>query len=213
MKLIKNIDYYINEQKQWVFTAFYLKKRGYCCQNKCLHCPYGFSKNNKNTPFFLITTPNNMELNHTTTTLHLLPTAANAIHQDAQNCFPNECCGFFYGTETTDNKRHISVAIPVINSKTGDQRRRFEISAIDYMKAEKYAIENNLTLLGVYHSHPQHPAIPSEHDLKQAMPYFSYIIVSVMDGNVNHTRSWQLNPALQEPNPPQFIEEKIIFVQ
>ena len=72
-------------------------------------------------------------------------------------------------------------AVPVENSKEGDQRRRFEISPLEYMKAERFAIENQLQLLGVYHSHPDHPAIASQHDLAVAMPYFSYIIISVIN--------------------------------
>jgi len=109
----------------------------------------------------------------------------------AEQTFPNECCGFFYGHENED--REISTIQISPNTKEGDQRRRFQISAVDYMKAERYAMEHNLTLLGIYHSHPNHPAIPSEHDLKQAMPYFSYIIISVQEGVYDHVRSWKLD--------------------
>jgi proteasome lid subunit RPN8/RPN11 len=63
------------------------------------------------------------------------------------------------------------------------------------MKAEQYALLYDTTLIGVYHSHPQHPAIPSEHDLKQALPFFSYIIVSVLDGKSDNLFSWRLNEA------------------
>ncbi len=126
------------------------------------------------------------------------------MRQHAVEIFPDECCGFLYGKET-DTKRIIEQAIPVLNSKDGDKKRRFEISPLDYMKAEQYAILQNTTLLGVYHSHPQHPAIASEHDLAQAMPYFSYVILSVMDGKIADTKSWQLN----EENT-QFAEETIV---
>lgn len=34
--------YYINEAGNWVFTETYHRLRGYCCQNGCKHCPYGF---------------------------------------------------------------------------------------------------------------------------------------------------------------------------
>lgn len=123
------------------------------------------------------------------------------MHRHAAATFPNECCGFFYGKD--GKERNITLAIPVENSKEGDQRRRFEISAFDYMKAENFASENNITLLGIYHSHPNHPARPSEHDLKQAVPFFSYIIISVMNGKVAKTTSWQLNDEFK------FIEESI----
>ena len=73
------------------------------------------------------------------------------------------------------------------------------------MRAERFALANDLSLLGVYHSHPNHPAIPSIHDLKQAVPFFSYIIISVMDGKFNTLRSWQLNE-----ETGQFDEEKVV---
>ena len=134
--------------------------------------------------------------------------SANEImQQHAIELFPDECCGFLYGHET-DEVRTIELAVPVVNSKDGDKKRRFEISPLDYMKAEQYALQNNIGLLGVYHSHPQHPAIASEHDLKQAMPYFSYVILSVMDAKIADIKSWKLN----EENTI-FIEEEILNIQ
>lgn len=130
--------------------------------------------------------------------------ANKIMQQHAIEIFPDECCGFLYGYET-DSLRTIVQAIPVLNSKDGDKRRRFEISPLDYMKAEQYALQHNTTLLGVYHSHPQHPAIASEHDLKQAMPYFSYVILSVIDAKINDIKSWKLNEESM-----QFDEETLI---
>ncbi|MEP2026870.1 MAG: M67 family metallopeptidase [Reichenbachiella sp.] len=122
------------------------------------------------------------------------------MHRHALSDFPNECVGFFYGKSEGDTKT-VKEYGPLENSKEGDQRRRFEVNPLDYMKAEKYALSNQLELLGIYHSHPLHPAIPSEHDLKQAVPFFSYIIASVNETKVEKTTSWQLN----EEN--QFEEE------
>lgn len=112
------------------------------------------------------------------------------MQEDSKKAFPNECCGFMYGNEK--DGRFIDLAIPVNNSKVGDQRRRFEISPFDYMKAEQYAIENETQLLGVYHSHPNHPAIASETDRSKAMPYFSYVIISILDGKIDDVKSWKL---------------------
>jgi proteasome lid subunit RPN8/RPN11 len=116
--------------------------------------------------------------------------ALQVMYEDSKSAFPNECCGFLYGNE--NEERLIDLAIPVVNSKEGDQRRRFEISPFDYMKAEQFAIENDTQLLGVYHSHPNHPAIASETDLSKAMPYFSYVIVSIYDGEIKDVKSWKL---------------------
>ncbi len=136
-------------------------------------------------------------------TVVLNPDADEVMKQHSIADFPNECCGFMYGNET-NIERVITLAKPVNNAKEGDQRRRFEISAFDYMKAETFALQNQLTLLGVYHSHPQHPAIASETDLKSALPFFSYVIYSVLDGKIADVKSWQLN---EKEN--QFIEETV----
>lgn len=118
------------------------------------------------------------------------------MYQHAESDYPNECCGFFYGL-ADGNQRHVRIVQEVENAKEGDQRRRFQIDPLDYQEAEKYAINHDLDLLGVYHSHPDHPAEPSEHDRKVAMPYFSYIIISVQNGKADTSRSWQLNESQQ----------------
>jgi len=123
------------------------------------------------------------------------------IENHAQAEYPNECCGFLYGVEADD--RVIDHAIEAKNSKEGDKRRRFEISPLDYLKAEQYAVENDLQLLGIYHSHPNHPARPSEHDRVQAVEFFSYIITSVEEDKINTTTSWRLN------EQKQFVQEEI----
>jgi len=131
------------------------------------------------------------------------PQIRQLLSEDAVNTFPDECCGFLFGREETDGTRLVLDILVVDNSKEGDKRRRFEISPQDYMTAEQHALDHDWTLLGVYHSHPNHPAIPSEHDRKAAQPFFSYVIVSVMDGKIDHYRSWLLNDDFQ------FEEEKI----
>jgi proteasome lid subunit RPN8/RPN11 len=132
--------------------------------------------------------------------------ALDQMIQDAVKTFPDECCGFLFGREQ-EGIRTVSKIQVVDNAKEGDKRRRFVISSKDYMKGERFADENNLQLLGVYHSHPNHPAIPSEHDRVAAQPYFSYIILSVVNNEFDHIRSWQLN------EEQQFEEEKIVSKQ
>ena len=130
------------------------------------------------------------------------PGARKEMISDALNSFPDECCGFFLGREDGDD-RFITDIIIVDNAKNGDKRRRFEISPLDYIKAEQFADGQHLQLLGVYHSHPNHPAAPSEQDRLAAQPYFSYIIISVTENQFLDFRSWRLN---DERN---FVEEKI----
>lgn len=131
------------------------------------------------------------------------PKAKKLMIEDGLNSFPDECCGFFYGEEDSSGNRRVTEILVVNNAKEGDKRRRFEISPKDYLKGEQYALEKDLQFLGVYHSHPNHPAIPSEHDRVAAQPYFSYIIISVLSNHTTHLRSWRLNDSLQ------FEEEEI----
>src|ERR1044072_1784743 len=119
------------------------------------------------------------------------------IVQEAVDSYPNECCGFLYGNEDSNGRRIITQARVVTNVKDGDKRRRFEISAHDYLEAERYAEEQQIELLGVYHSHPDHPAIPSEHDRAAAQPFFSYLIISVNNKEPGPIRSWRLNDDMQ----------------
>lgn len=135
--------------------------------------------------------------------LNISEEASKTMIADAIQAFPNECCGFFYGTES-EKERIITIAKPVINNKEGDQRRRFEISPFDYMKAEHFALQSNLQLIGVYHSHPNHPSVASIHDLAKALPYFSYVILSIVEGQFNTIQSWRLKEDVRE-----FREEEI----
>lgn len=134
--------------------------------------------------------------------IHIEPDIERLMLEDASQAFPDECCGFLFGKEE-GGERLITDILVVNNAKEGDKRRRFEIAPRDYLKAERYAEKTGLALLGVYHSHPNHPAIPSEHDRVAAQPFFSYLIVSVMNGKIDHVRSWRLN------DDRQFEEERI----
>ena len=125
------------------------------------------------------------------------------MKQHALETYPFECCGFVFGDDHK-NGRVIKEVFATRNSKEGDQRRRFEVDPRDYLKAERYALDNNTTLLGIYHSHPDHPAVPSRHDLKQAVPFFSYLILATEKEEVKKITSWQLYHQ-------RFEEEKIII--
>lgn len=119
------------------------------------------------------------------------------MNEDAVKAFPDECCGFMFGHDDGSGNRVVTQALPINNSAVENRKRRFEISPKDYMKGERYAAENDVEFLGIYHSHPNHPAIPSEHDRVAAQPVFSYVIISVQEGVVDHTRSWLLNENFQ----------------
>lgn len=102
-----------------------------------------------------------------------------------------ECCGFLYGWEK-ENQRVITCITEAVN-EAENPITNFKISAKAYMDAEAFACNNNLQLVGVYHSHPNHSAFPSELDRLAAHPYFSYLITSVRNKRVVDIRSWYLD--------------------
>jgi proteasome lid subunit RPN8/RPN11 len=122
------------------------------------------------------------------------------IETHLESAYPHEACGFLLGTHSRRD-RHITHVIEVENQSIENQRRRFVIDPLDYLKAERFAAKEGLSLLGIYHSHPDHPAIPSVHDLEFAQPYFSYFIHAVTSGKMTDNRSYRLLDG-------RFIEEK-----
>jgi proteasome lid subunit RPN8/RPN11 len=97
-----------------------------------------------------------------------------AIREHGQEAYPHECCGALVGRG--DRVTGI-VALP--NTTDEGPRRRFLVRPSDYREAERRAIELGGELLGFYHSHPDHPARPSQYDLDHAWPTFAYVIVAV----------------------------------
>jgi len=110
-----------------------------------------------------------------------------AIRIHGQQTYPHECCGALVGRGgfVTD-----IVALP--NTTDEGPRRRFMVRPSDYQLAERRATELGGELLGFYHSHPDHPARPSQYDLDHAWPTFAYIIVAVADGAAADMTVWYL---------------------
>jgi len=119
--------------------------------------------------------------------LVLHPGVAEAIRAHGVETYPNECCGALIGR---DGIVAATYALP--NTTEEGPRRRFLVRPDDYRQAEKRARELGADLLGFYHSHPDHPARPSQYDLDHAWPSFSYIIVSVRSGVPEDMTSWRL---------------------
>ena len=119
--------------------------------------------------------------------LGLPESVVHAIYAHGREAYPNECCGALIG-------RHGMVleAVALPNTTEEGPRRRFLVRPSDYRAAEARASETGNELLGFYHSHPDHPARPSQYDLDHAWPFFSYVIVSIMHGEPADLRSWRL---------------------
>ena len=119
--------------------------------------------------------------------LELQARTANAIRRHGAETYPNECCGALVGRGGV-----VSDVYPLPNTTEEGPRRRFRVRPQDYRAAERQAAQTGAELLGFYHSHPDHPARPSQYDQDHAWPYFSYIIVSVRAGVPEEMTSWRL---------------------
>lgn len=125
------------------------------------------------------------------------------IQSHSLETFPDECCGAMLGFIENDIK-YCKELISLNNHSDENKRRRFMITDKDYMNVEKIAKDKQLQLLGFYHSHPNHPAQPSETDLKYAWPFFSYLIQSIFEKTIK-----ELNSFVLDIETNQFIAEEL----
>ena len=136
-------------------------------------------------------------------TLHLTPEHLDAIRAHGERAFPHECCGLLLGSiELRDGQEHkqiealwqvdntwASAENPVADGESS--RRRFLIEPADFKRGYDFARDRGLGVIGTYHSHPNHPAIPSEFDRQHAFPWgYSCVIVSIVDGSADRVHSW-----------------------
>jgi proteasome lid subunit RPN8/RPN11 len=122
------------------------------------------------------------------------------INSHVEDAYPGEGAGFLLGG---DGEVTEIFALP--NAREEEARRnRFLLTPEDYMKAEMKAMELGVDLIGVFHSHPDCPNVPSEYDREWAQPFFSYIITRVDQGKVVSHRSWKL-----VENRSKYDEEEI----
>ena len=110
------------------------------------------------------------------------------INKHVEEAYPEEGAGFLVGVEGEVQK-----ILPLGNAREDEARHnRFLITPEEYLKAELTADKLGLSLIGVFHSHPDCPNIPSEYDREWAQPFFSYIITRVDKGKAVSHRSWRL---------------------
>jgi proteasome lid subunit RPN8/RPN11 len=105
--------------------------------------------------------------------------------------YPNETCGAMLGVDG-EGDREVRALFPLLNRRDDSPRNRFSVTADDVRGAERAASQQGLELIGWYHSHPDHPARPSEFDREHAWPWYSYVIVSVALGQPQDLTSWRL---------------------
>ncbi|MFY9823408.1 MAG: M67 family metallopeptidase [Thermoanaerobaculia bacterium] len=127
-------------------------------------------------------------------TLEITPGDLQAVTEHAAASYPEECCGFLIGRfVAATGLTAVLQVLKVSNERQESRHNRYLISPETVLAANKEARARGLDVVGYYHSHPDHPARPSEFDREHAWPGLSYVIVSVEGGRVADTRSWRLS--------------------
>lgn len=130
----------------------------------------------------------------------------DAIGRHAVRTYPEECCGFLLGEERGGTTR-VDRVVPAANERQDSRHNRFVMSPETVLAAHKEARAAGLSVVGYYHSHPDHPAEPSDFDREHAWPGLSYLIVAVRRGRVDRARSWRLRDDRE-----RFLEEEVASV-
>ena len=135
-------------------------------------------------------------------TIQLSEAALENIRREGERAYPAECCGVLAGQ--AGQTKTVLRLLPVPNRRT-DSPHRYLIGAEDLQRAAAELLEAGLEVLGFYHSHPDHPAIPSDFDTEHAWPWYSYLIVQVQQGRAGEAASWQLAPD-RSAMLPEFLD-------
>jgi len=134
---------------------------------------------------------------------------AQQINQEGEHSYPNECCGALFGHFSTTGDARVTAIFPIVNARESEEQyHRFVITADDSLRAERAALAQGVDVVGFYHSHPDHPAIPSEYDREHALPFYAYIIVAVAQGQAGALTSWRLTQDRQ-----RFLQEDVQTIE
>jgi proteasome lid subunit RPN8/RPN11 len=107
-----------------------------------------------------------------------------AMSEHAQAAYPEECCGVLVGGDG-------SLAAVAMQNVAPQRARRYLMDGREWLKVEREA-GHGAGVVGVYHSHCDGEAVPSEFDVATAWPVYVYVIVSVMGGRAAGMRAWRL---------------------
>lgn len=135
--------------------------------------------------------------------IHLSEAQIEAIRAHGAQDFPHECCGVILG-DVEAGVKIVRELRPLPNVHEEGHERRYLVSPDAMFALLQEERRTRRKILGFYHSHPDHPAIPSPYDRDWASPWYTYIIVSVMQGNPEAMTAWQLNDDRQS-----FLPEEI----
>lgn len=118
--------------------------------------------------------------------------ALDAIREHGRETYPEECCGALLGV-AADGGVRVARLERMDNTRSEERRRRYSIDPLDYARVEREADAAGLQIVGFYHSHPDHPAVPSEYDREHGFPFFHYVLVAVRAGVPGDVASYVLS--------------------
>jgi proteasome lid subunit RPN8/RPN11 len=121
------------------------------------------------------------------------------IYAQVKKAYPYECCGVLAG-----NANRVEEVKPVENINKDRMHDRYEISTDELYKIDKYVRSKGWSIIGFYHSHPDHPAYPSAFDHERAVEGYVYIIVAVSSDGKLEAKAWIL-----DDKEHRFVEEEI----
>ncbi len=126
-----------------------------------------------------------------------------AIKANAERAYPHEGCGLLLGRQV-DGHKIVQEVLPVENAReAAAQHNRYLIPPEAVMQGEQLAAQKGLDVIGFFHSHPDHPARPSEFDREHAWPWYAYVITSVEQGRAGRTAAWMLTDDRTLFNPQE----------
>ncbi len=136
--------------------------------------------------------------------IRIEPEAWQEMLRHAESTFPNECCGAMLGVIDGD-KKTVKRAVPLENAHAGPQQERYELRPEDLLRADREARQAGMDLIGIFHSHPDCDAYFSQTDLKNSCPWYSFVVLSIKNGEFDHANSYL-------PNADQTAAEKETLV-
>jgi proteasome lid subunit RPN8/RPN11 len=138
--------------------------------------------------------------------LYIPPEILKQIHANGEDAYPEEGAGLMLG-QVQGDERSVLRILSIPNAREDAARHnRYLITAQDMLRGEDEAARLGLDVIGVFHSHPDHPNRPSEFDREWALPWYSYVITSVQSGNAVESRAWRLRE-----DRSAFDEEQILL--
>ena len=124
-------------------------------------------------------------------TLRISEALLEEIRRHGEAAYPAECCGALAGRMQGSGGKEVARLAPAVNRRTDDPHR-YLIAPDDLRRLEAQLGAEGLEIVGYYHSHPDHPAVPSGYDTEHAWPWYSYLIVRVEGGRGREAASWTL---------------------